>query len=119
MSQLYSNIHHDNKVVCDIYHFTRQKKLLYHTITSKASSCFELIHFDIWGPLTINLIHDHKYFLTVRNDFSIYFWIIFLKSKAEIKFIRIDNDSELLISHFYMTNDIIHQRSCTESPHQN
>lgn len=36
MSQLYFNIHHDNKVVCDIFHFARHKKLTYYTSVSKA-----------------------------------------------------------------------------------
>lgn len=63
MSQLYSNIHQDNKVISYICHFSRQKKLPQHSSTSKASSYFELIHFDIWGLLTVNSIHGHKYFL--------------------------------------------------------
>lgn len=50
LSQFDSNIHRDNKFFCDIFHFYIHKKSSYHSSTSKASSCFELIDFIIWGP---------------------------------------------------------------------
>lgn len=84
MSQSYSNIHHENKVVSDIFQFARHKKLQYHSSTSKASFCFELVHFDIWGPLIVKSIHGCRYFFTVLDDFSTYIWIMILKSKAEV-----------------------------------
>lgn len=37
MSQLYPNIIYDNKVVCDICHFARHKKLPYDSNFSKAT----------------------------------------------------------------------------------
>lgn len=55
--------HHENKVVSDIFQFARHKKLQYQSSTSKASFCFELVHFDIWGPLIIKPIHGCRYFL--------------------------------------------------------
>lgn len=84
MSQFYPNINHDNKVVCDIFHVTRHEKLPYNSSSSKATQSFELLHFDIWGRLNINSIHDHKYLLTILDEFRRYVWIILLKSKSEI-----------------------------------
>lgn len=56
----------DEGSVCDICHYARQKKLFYNLSTNRASKCYELIHFDIWGPistppysLTRNLERDH------------------------------------------------------------
>lgn len=138
MSQLYSNINHDNKVVCDICHFAEHRKLPYPASDSIASNPFELIHFDIWGPLAVHSVLNHKYFLIVLDDYSKYTWIVLLKSKAEVsnqvqnfihlvenhfrtcpKYIRIGNGPEFLMTQFYLTKGIIHQRSCVESPQQN
>lgn len=43
MSQLYHDFSNDNKSLCYICHFARQKR----TNTSNPSSKFDLIHFDI------------------------------------------------------------------------
>lgn len=29
---------------------------------------FDLVHVDIWGPLSIPSFHGHKYFLTIVDD---------------------------------------------------
>ena len=71
MSSLYSNIVSDNKnYVCDICHFAKQKHLSFSISTSHASSNFELLHLDIWGPLFVSSIHGHRYFLTIVDDHS-------------------------------------------------
>lgn len=138
MSKLYPTITLDNKVMCDLCHFARHKKLPYQNSTSRANIPFEFIHFDIWGPLDITSIHGHKYFLTVLDDFTRYTWITLLKSKAEVshhvqhfialvenqfktcpKYIRADNGPEFLMPNFYLTKGIIHQISCVESPQKN
>jgi hypothetical protein len=49
--------------VCDICHLARHKKLPYKLSVNKATTCGELIHFDIWGPNSIHSIHGHRYFL--------------------------------------------------------
>ena len=62
MHHLYSSISVDNKAICDICHFAKQRKLPFTFSTFVASSKFELLHFDIWGPLSHPSIHGHKYF---------------------------------------------------------
>jgi len=138
MHSLYSSIPVDNKVVCDICHFAKQRKLPYNLSTSTASSKFELLHFDICGPLSHSFVHGHKYFLTIVDDFSRFLWVILLKTKSEVsshvknfitlihthyhitpKYIRFDNGHEFLITEFYASKGIIHQRSCVETPQQN
>jgi len=84
MHNLYSSISVDNKAVCDICHFAKQRKLPYNLSTSVASSKFELLHFDIWGPLSNSSVHGHKYFLTIVDDFSRFLWVISLKTKSEV-----------------------------------
>jgi len=84
MHSLYPSITIDNKAICDICHFAKQRKLPYNLSTSVASSKFELLHFDIWGPLSITVVHGHKYFLTIVDDFSRFLWVILLKNKSEV-----------------------------------
>jgi hypothetical protein len=128
----------DSKAICDVCQFARQRKLSFTSSINKALKPFELVHFDIWGPLAIKSVNGYSYFLTVVDDYSRFTWIILMKSKAEtrqhimnfvnlvatqyesrIKIIRSDNGPEFLMSEFYNSKGIIHQTSCVESPQQN
>jgi len=62
MHKLYPGIIVDNKAACDICHFAKHKKLPFSNSSFHASSKFELLHLDIWGPLAIQSLHGHKYF---------------------------------------------------------
>jgi transposase InsO family protein len=138
MISVYPSISVDNKTVCDICHFARQRKLPFSISTSVAQSKFDMLHCDIWGPLAISSVHGHKYFLTIVDDYSRFVWILLLKSKAEVslklqnfilmienqfhtvpKIIRTDNGPEFMLSTFYSSKGIIHQKSCVETPQQN
>jgi len=138
MSFWYSSIINDNKARCDICQFAKQKHVPFTSSLSHASSNFELLHLDIWGPLFVPFVHGHKYFLTIVDDHSRFLLIILLKSKAEVanhvksfitmiqnqfqvtpKFIRSDNGLEFMLSEFYASLGILHQKSCVETPQQN
>jgi hypothetical protein len=138
LTQMYPNISVDNKIVCDVCHFAKQRKLPFTSSNSIAKSNFELLHLDIWGPLSTPSIHGHRYFLTIVDDHSRFVWIILLKSKASVsthvqnfvtlietqfqvtpKVIRSDNGPEFLLSDFFALKGIIHQKSCVETPQQN
>jgi len=97
-----------------------------------------LIHVDIWGPYLISSIHGHKYFLTIIDDYSRYTWIFPLKQKSEvvkvlenfvvivqtqfettIKIIRSDNETEFVMTNFFVnkgnsTSNIMCQYSTTK-----
>ncbi|MCI01909.1 peptide transporter PTR2, partial [Trifolium medium] len=138
MTHLYPNLSVDNNAICDICHFAKQRKLPFHSSTSIAQSNFELLHFDIWGPLSVASLHGHKYFLTIVDDHSRFVWIILLKSKTEVsshiqnfitlvenqfhvipKILRSDNGPEFMLNDFFAKKGIIHQKSCVETPQQN
>jgi len=89
-----------------------------------------LIHVDIWGPYSIPSIHGHKYFLTIVDDYSRHTWIFSLKQKSEvvkvlknfvvfvptqfettIKIIRSDNETEFLMTNFFVNKGIVHHVS--------
>ncbi|KAL2337821.1 hypothetical protein Fmac_012267 [Flemingia macrophylla] len=128
----------DSMKVCDYCHLAKQSKLPFPPGFHKSCAPFDLIHMDIWGPLAISSIQDHKYFLTVVDDFTRHTWLFLMKSKHEtrilvknfitlvqtqfnkrIKILRTDNGLEFSMSSFYQDLGIIHQTSCVETPQQN
>ena len=60
-----------------------KEKFLFPSSDSHSSSPFSLIHVDIWSPCHITSLNDHKYFLTIVDDHSIFVCIFLMKSKAE------------------------------------
>ena len=138
MSQLYHSIVYNNKDVRDICHYPKHKHLPFSNSLSKVAASFELLHFDIWGPISISYIHGHKYFLTIFDDHRRFLWIILLKTKDKVstrvknfiamiknqfnttpKFVRTDNVPEFLLYDFYSSHDIVHQKSSVETCQQN
>jgi hypothetical protein len=128
----------DNNGVCDVCHLSRHRKLPYNVSNNKANVPFELIHFDIWGPIATKSIHNHVFFLTAVDDYSRFTWITLMKHKSEtrqhvidfikmieiqhqshVKTVRSDNGVEFLMPQFYSSKGIIHQTSCVETPEQN
>jgi hypothetical protein len=135
---LYPNISIDSKAVCDVCHFAKQQKLPFNISQSIAKTNFELLHLDIWGPLSTTSIHGHIYFLTIVDDHSRFVWIVLLKYKASVsshvqnfitlienqfhvtpKIIRSDNGPEFFLTDFFALKGIVHQKSCVETPQQN
>lgn len=93
---------------------------------------------DLWGPFSTASLHNHKYFLTIVDDFSRFTWVIMLKGKfeaqrqierfiqlvenqfgARVKTVRSDNGPEFILPSFYASKGILHQCSCVETPQQN
>jgi hypothetical protein len=123
---------------CDICFFAKQKRLPFTLSNHVSKQNFDLIHMDIWGPISVPSMLGFKYFLTIVDDKSRFTWIYLLKLKSEastyikhfcsmvktqfetnIKCIRSDNGTEFLLKKFYLENGIIHQTSCVSTPQQN
>lgn len=62
ISQMYTSFDFYHNPTCYICHMAKHKKLPYPISYSIASNNFDLLDFDIWGPLVIPSIHNHKYF---------------------------------------------------------
>ena len=138
ISDLYPSIHEcTHKHICDICHFAKQKKLSFPDSTSCATTPFSLLHMDIWGPFKVPTLHNHRYFLTIVDDYSRHTWIIFLKHKsqtqqrveaflsmiytefkAKVQVLRTDNGTEFFMHSLFEHHGIIHQTSCVETPQQ-
>jgi hypothetical protein len=120
---------------CDICFYAKQKRLPFSLSQSISTHIFDLVHMDIWGPLSIPSISGFKYFLTIVDDKSRFTWIYLMKLKSEtptliqnfvkmvhtqfntkIKCIRSDNGHEFKLSNFYHGHGIVHQNSCVATP---
>jgi len=138
MTSLYPSININKSAVCDLCHYAKHKHLPFSSSISHASANFELIHFDIWGPISTISVHGHRYFLTILDDRNRFLWIILLKSKSEVsthvknfitliqnqfhitpKTIRTDNGPKFMLNDFYALHGIVHHKSCVETPQQN
>jgi len=125
-------------IACDACAFTKQKRLKYSSSTSKSLQFFELIHVDIWGPISVTSIDGYKHFFTIVDNYSRFTWILFLKNKTEVrsllqdfiiltenqfsckpKKIRFDNGKEFLLNDFYNSKGIFHETSYVATPQQN
>lgn len=126
-------------VPCDSCHFAKQRKLSFPNSTSCSSAPFNILHDDLWGPFSTVSTLGHKYFLTLVDDYSRHTWVIFLKTKDQtrksliqfiaytktqfhttLKCLRSDNGTEFIaLADFLLSQGIIHQRTCVETPQQN
>lgn len=121
--------------VCDACHFAKQNKLPYSASQTVTDQPFQLLHMDIWGPLSVPSSHGHKYFLTVVDDYTRHTWIFLMKLKSEtralvenfilfvknqfnssFKTIRSDNDAKFINPALYNKFGILHHTSCVATP---
>ena len=131
----FPSFEHFNCVICPL---AKQKRLPFNKSSHFSSSCFELIHCDLWGPFSIPTIDHCKYFLTIVDDYSRCTWVYLLKHKSQtqtvleqfcimvetqfskkIKTLRSDNGTEFLMKDFFAKKGILHHLSCVETPQQN
>lgn len=69
---------------CDSCLRAKQTRLPFPNSNIKTSSCFELIHYDIWGGYKVPSLSGAHYFLTIVDDFSRSTWIYLIKNKSDV-----------------------------------
>jgi hypothetical protein len=71
--------------------------------TMSTSKTFDLLHMDLFGPITYTSIGGNKYGFVIMDDFTRYTWVAFLGDKSDVfdtfkKFIkRVQNEFETTI----------------------
>nr|GEZ05268.1 retrovirus-related Pol polyprotein from transposon TNT 1-94 [Tanacetum cinerariifolium] len=100
-----------------------------------------LLHMDLCGPMRVASINGKKYILVIVDDYSIYTWTLFLRSKDEtpevlkdfltmiqknlhapVITVRTDRGTEFLnktLNAFFKEKGIEHQTSTARTPEQN
>ena len=57
---------------------------LSHRVNKQASTPFELVHYNVWGPFLVMSPTRLKYFVIFVDDFSRVTWLYLIKSPFEI-----------------------------------
>jgi hypothetical protein len=60
----------DPNGICDVCHLARHRKRPFYDSLNKAKHGYDVIHLDIWGPISIKSIHGRSYLLTAVDDYS-------------------------------------------------
>ena len=116
-------------------------RLPFNLSSSSSTSPLELLHADVWGPVSTPSRLGYSYFLSIVDDWSKFSWIIPLFHKSDvptafhlfklrienllstsIKVLRSDNGGEFTSARFklYLANNgITQQFSCAYTPQQN
>lgn len=126
---------------CESCIFGKQHMLPFESSSTVAIGAGDLIHADVCGPMQVDSTKGSKYFLLLRDDYSHFRKVYFLKQKSEAKskiveylklietqfnrkpkILRTDNGLEEVnkeVSDFITDNGMIHQRSCARTAQQN
>jgi len=62
----------------------KSKSLSFPMQGSRASTCFEIIHTDVWGVSPVLSHAQYRYSVTFIDDYSRFTWVYFLHSKADV-----------------------------------
>ena len=126
-------------LVCPARHISKSHKLPFSLSQSKAFLPLELIHANLWGPISQPSKNGARYFLLFLDDHSRFTWLYILHSKYKvyynffkfkifferqfglpIKALQIDNGAEFkVLSSFLSTHGISHRLSYPYIPEQN
>ena len=68
---------------CDVCFRAKQMRKPFPLSENKATSCFDLLHCDIWGAYRYESLCEAHYFLTIIDDASRGTWVYLMKDKGE------------------------------------
>lgn len=126
---------------CAVCLSSKQHKLPFTISTSRVTSCFDMVHIDMWGPCRIHALDGARYFLTLVDDHSRVTWTFLLHNKLQVastltqflqmietqfgkvfKTVRSNNGTKIVkteCSQLFLSNGIMIQRSVPYVPQQN
>ena len=123
---------------CTTCPLAKQRRLSFSSNNHLSCNAFDLIHTDIWGPLSTATHEGYTYFLTIVDDATRFTWVFILKQKSDVKLVipqffklietqygktvkqvHSDNDPELMFTDFFKEKGVLHQFSCVSCPQQN
>lgn len=127
--------------VCEACVFGKAHRLSFAERKEKANACGEVISADVCGPFEKDSLGGSKYFLLLKDEYSHFRYVFFIKQKSEvtnkveyclkqiqkeighgIKMFRSDNGTEFInkqMQKFLESEGIKHQRTVAYTPEQN
>lgn len=78
-----NNINKD--LSCHLCHLAKHKRLSYAETINTTSHAFDMLHVDIWGPYSTTSITNHRYFLTLVDDYTRFTRVISMTHKSETR----------------------------------
>ncbi|GKE80453.1 retrovirus-related pol polyprotein from transposon TNT 1-94 [Tanacetum coccineum] len=128
--------------LCSYYELGKAKRKSFHTKTTPSSKRWlQLLHMDLCGPKRVECINGKKYVLIIVDDYSIYTWNHFLRSKdetpevlidflklvqrglhAQVRTVRTDKGIEFLnktLHPYFAEEGIKHEMLTAQTPEQN
>nr|GEV41969.1 hypothetical protein [Tanacetum cinerariifolium] len=128
--------------LCSSCGLGKAKQKSFQTKTTPSSKRrLQLLHMDLCGPMRVESINAKKYVLVIMDDYSIYTWTHFLRSKDEtpevlidflrlvqrglhsqVRIVRTDKGMEFLnktLHAYFASEGINHQTSIARTPKQN
>lgn len=73
----------DNNIFCENCMNGKQHRLPFYSSSTKTTQPCNLVHADLCGPMETQSIGGTKFFLLIKDDFSHYRTVYFLKQKSE------------------------------------
>jgi len=72
------------EVTCDECKKNKQVKSFFHSLSEVSTSKFlQLLHIDIFGPMSTSTLNVKYYAFVIVDDFSRFTWVLFLTHKSE------------------------------------
>ena len=141
LNQLKISFIDDRDFFCEDCMLGKLHVLPFKLSNSRADQPGKIIHADVCGPMEEESLGGAYYFLMLKDDYSHYRTIYFLKRKSEakqkiveflvlaetqtgnrVKILRTDNGLEEVnkeVESYLASKGIIHQKSCPYTPQQN
>nr|GEY81672.1 integrase, catalytic region, zinc finger, CCHC-type, peptidase aspartic, catalytic [Tanacetum cinerariifolium] len=128
--------------LCSSCKLGKSKRKTFHTkLTSSSKRQLHLLHMDLCGPMRVASINGKRYVLVIVDDYSIYTWTHFLRSKdetpevlidflrlvqrglqAQVRIVQTNKGTEFLnqnLHAYFAAEGIHHQTSIARTPEQN
>ena len=87
LKKLYPHFYSLSSLKCESCQYAKLHRVhLSPKVNKRASTPFELIHSDVWGPCSVLSLIGFRYFVTFVDDFSRVNWLYLMKSHFELFF---------------------------------
>ncbi|GJW31374.1 retrovirus-related pol polyprotein from transposon TNT 1-94 [Tanacetum coccineum] len=124
-----------------LWHRKAKQKSFHTKTTSSSKRRLQLLHMDLCGPMRVESINGKNYVLVIIDDYSIYTWTHFLRSKnkthevlidfltlvqrglhAQVRTVQTDKGTTFLnktLHEYFAKEGIRHETSTARTPKQN